>query len=376
MAPIATDPPAQALPADLLAFLQALKTGLDQVSSPTSSGELASSVQALKASLADLPAPTTPAATLPPLQVGQIRYHPKPAVEAWDLLNLQMDGARKLLRRMRNDSRQWFSGPTSVRHMVAVFWYLQTLLKCLVAILPCEPTDVEHSLFKKLKNLKKVVMALTEPVVGGVRLFELSHEHRNAWKKISRENNVEGVQMRVIVTEERMQSFRAAAVTSTVDWCLTVAKYCVGRVAPRDVPPSLLQSLVDLVEPLQFYCKEQAVILRVEGAPPLFVADQGPEAVRACLNLFHSSGDAFDTDKAGHLEAAVAAVKVLVERARVELERGIRKLKVATATSSAARTSSNSTPTPCPPPTGILLQHCTHKWCSLSCQRRTASASG
>lgn len=204
-----------------------------------------------------------------------------------------------------------------------VVWYLESLLQCLIWILPRQPTEMTRELLYKLKELKKSVLAIGSYCPP----FELTRfDHRNPWKEFSRNGGIRHCD-RVIVTQARMKTLDVAAVESTVDWCTAVAKF-IGAKVPVHVLPDLIK-VKSLVQCFLFHQKDRPVLVIHNWHRPFFCVDEPLKQVQQeFFDLFKIGLEAFDTDKTEHLDVAHKFLKVLSMEAARQLANGIRSKKV------------------------------------------------
>lgn len=262
---------------------------------------------------------------LPP---GHFQVLPSSAPTSMARLHAEFNSARKELRKLRG-STSWLlpngNDPMlfeTENHAVFVVWYLESLLQCLTWLLPRQPTEMSLELLKKLKKLKRSVLAIGSHCLP----FELTRDHRDAWKKFSRKAGQRNGD-RVIVTRDRMKNPDAHAVEMTVDYAAAVAKF-IGANVPVSVLPDL-GKVNSLVQQFRFHQKVRPVLVVHNWQRPFVRVDKPLQQVQQeFFDLFKIGVDAFDTDKTGHLDVAYQFLKVLSLEAAHQLANGIRSKKV------------------------------------------------
>lgn len=260
---------------------------------------------------------------LPP---GHFQVLPSSAPTSMDRLHAEFNSARKELRKLRgstswcSDNDRLLSEPEN--HAVFVVWYLESLLQCLTWLLPRQPTEMSLELLKKLKKLKRSVLAIGSHCPP----FELTRDHRNVWKNFSRKAGYRNGD-RVIVTRDRMKTLDAHAVEMTVDYAAAVAKF-IGANVPVSVLPDL-GKVNSLVQQFRFHQKNKPIWVQHDLAGPLLSGGEDPQQVIGYfMEAFETGLSAFDVDRTANLDVAHKFVRVLIDQARGKLEKGIRSKKL------------------------------------------------
>lgn len=279
--------------------------------------DLASTLRSVAATLLEIAREAT--AEAPELPPGHIQVFPQsPRCDAAIArLNMEMNGARKWVHRVGMDAPWELYRLSSPEGALALVWYLETLLRCLAAILPTQPTEVPPALLAKMKKLKGLVLGL-----GKTRtppLTCMSQSDRTAWRRLSKSTRDCS---RVVVTRERADHFCPLFVDGVLDWCTAVAQFC--RALPMDLLPGT-STVADLARQLRYHKEVRAVL--VQHAAPhrtLFSGVRGATQTKF-FAMFSCGLGAFDVDKRDHLTAAVDFFMALLQDAHERLQRGIRK---------------------------------------------------